>query len=309
MTASAFSTPGGGHPSTTIARPARARLNPQGLARRDAGLMSCIVADPGFVPVSIDLSAGEPSVTSHYSRDPNYLYATVDGVAKPPHYRGPVLMIDDIYLMTMSVSPLTADLMRQLFHEQRYPAGSFADQWLAAPDVIRDSLKKLRQFAKILCLGIGYGMQPKKMVESAYNAGYVLTLEQARAFYRAYWDLFAGVRALTDRLGRQMAARGSIVNPFGYRLKCPPRKAFNYFIQSSVSGIMHVFLAKLAAAAPYSLFEVCIHDELVMSVPAGRLDDFRRDKQRANDSLNADLKWSVAIRTGFAPGSNWFEAK
>lgn len=272
--------------------------------------MKCILPEVDHVTVSIDLAAGEPTVTAHWSQDVRYRYATIDGVGKPPYYADDnVLMIDDIYIMCMSVSPMGRELVWETFHDRKFDGRSFVEQWVADAEVIKSALKKQRQFHKILALGIGYGMQPKKMCESSYNAGYSLSLDEARAFHKAYWKLFRGVKGLADRLERQVRNEGQLINPFGYRLTPEPRKAFNYFIQSSVSGIMHVFCAKLMAIAPYSKFVTVIHDELVVDTPVDRVDEFKAAAREATDSLNEDLKWSVDIRTGFVVGRNWYEAK
>jgi DNA polymerase I-like protein with 3'-5' exonuclease and polymerase domains len=286
-----------------------ARLNVQGLARRDAGLMSCIGAEPGRTLVSIDLSAGEPTVTAHYSRDPNYCYATFDGVGQRPFYRDGILMIDDIYVMCMSVSPIGAQIIRDMFEQQLFDGRSFADQWVTDSDVIKSAIKVQRNLHKMLALALGYGMGPKKMVKQCKDSGYDLDIKTAEKFYAAYWSLFAGVRRLADQLAYRIKRDGHIVNAFGYRLTPPPHKAFNYLIQSSVSGIMHVYNAKLFALAPYANFVTVIHDELLCDVPTDMLDQFRIDRQAACDSLNADLNWTTKVRVGFAYGTNWYEAK
>ncbi len=285
------------------------RLNVQGLARRDPGLMRCILPEEDHRTVSIDLGAGEPTVTAHFSQDPFYRYACFDGVGKPPLYCNGVLKIDDIYLMTMSVSPIGRKLMWDTYHNHKFNGKNFVEQWLEDPEVIKTYFKKMRQLHKMLALALGYGMGPRKMIKQCYDNGFAMDEATAKAFYRAYWELFAGVRRLADKLARMVEMQGFIVNPFGYRMTPPPHKAFNYFIQSSVSGIMHVFCYKLMTVAPYAHFSTVIHDELVADVPVTRLDDFRAAKELATVSLNEDLKWSVNIRTGFAVGDNWYEAK
>jgi DNA polymerase I-like protein with 3'-5' exonuclease and polymerase domains len=159
------------------------------------------------------------------------------------------------------------------------------------------------------CLGLSYGMGAKKAVKTLYEQGFILSQADAKKFHTSYWQLFSGVKRLADRLGRIAEEDGYIVNPFGYRLIVSPFKAFNGFIQSSVSGALHVFSAKLMAAAPYARWITCIHDELLVDIPADMVDQFRKDAQAATDSLNEDLRWTVAIRTGFAVGRNWHEAK
>ncbi len=287
-----------------------ARLNVQGLSRRDKGLMSCILPDTNYTVASIDLSAGEPTVTSHFSRDPNYLWATFDGVGKAPEYRNGTLMIDDIYLMTMSVSPLGREKIADAFHNGRFKNGlTFTEAWLLDPEIIKSHFKEERKVHKILALGLGYGMGAEKMCKQMYDNGYTLDLKTAKDFKYAYWNLFSGVKAFSHRLSKIVESKGYIINPFGYRLSPDPHKAFNYYIQSSVSGIMHVYGIKIFAAAPYVKFITCIHDEFLLAVPNDKLEQFRIDKDFATKSLNDDLKWSVEIRTGLVYGNNWYEAK
>lgn len=290
-----------------------ARLNVQGLARREKGLMSCLIPDDDEVFVSVDLSAGEPTVTTHFSKDPMYRYACFDGVGKIPSYSpNNVLMIDDIYLMTMSVSPIGKAQMLEVYHNT-YGGLTFQEQWLKDPEHIQKTvLKKERQFHKILALALSYGMGPRKMVKSAYDSGNNLDLVDAKKFFKAYWELFSGIARLGKALEAAFVRDGHLVNAFGYRLvpdKKESYKCLNYFIQSSVSGIMHVLNAKFFALAPYCKFVTVIHDELIFSVQSSRLEESRLAMTRAVESLNQDLAWSVKIRTGWAPGNNLYEAK
>jgi len=286
-----------------------ARLNVQGLARRDKLLMGCIRPAEGHDCVSIDLSAGEPTVCTHFSKDPVYRYCTFDGIGKAPFYRNGYLWIDDIYLTTASINPLHAAAVKDAFENGVYEAGTFAQQWLKDPEVIKTALKAIRQFNKMAQLGFSYGMGPKKFVKQARDAGYTIPLADAQTLYKAYWKLFAGVKSFIDRCSKQVERDTYLVNPFGYRLKCDPHKAFNAYIQSSVSGIMHVFLKFLAEEAPYMILLTVIHDEIVAECPIDRVEEFRQAKERAEDRLNDALKWNVKVRTGFVTGKNWFEAK
>lgn len=287
-----------------------AKLNVQGLARRDPGLMRCIEPDAGNVLVSVDLSAGEPTCTTHYSGDKNYYDATFGMVGKAPYYHGDVLKIDDIYLTGMSVSPIGRKEMFEAFHS-RYGTASFAEKWLEDKDFFtKGALGKSRSLHKTLILGLGYSMGPRKLVKSAYEKGHVISYPTAKEFFNAYWTLFSGVKALGNRLEKVFAAKGFLVNDFGYRL-IPDAgyKCLNYFIQSSVSGVMHVLSEKFFGLCDFAQFVTVIHDELLFEVPAARLNEAKVLMERAEDSLNADLGWSVRIRTGWAPGRDWYEAK
>ncbi len=287
-----------------------AKLNVQGLARRDEGLMRCILPEPGHTVVSADLSSGEPTVTAHYSNDANYYDAAFGYVGKAPEYRGELLKVGDIYLTVMSVSPIGADTMRDAFHST-YGGVTFAEKWLENPEYFtKGELKKPRQLHKLLTLGLGYSMGPKKLVIQARDHGFTLPLSTAKAFYAAHWRLFSGVQALGKRLEATYAQRGYLVNDFGYRLKPDaPYKALNYFIQSSVSGIMHVLCEKFFSLCPYARFITVIHDEIVFECPTDRLAEAKVLMQNAESSLNADLGWGVKIRVGWAEGRDWYEAK
>ena len=286
-------------------------LNVQGLARKEPLLMSCLVPEPGHVFVSVDLSAGEPTVTSHFSKDHYYFQACFGMVGKAPYYdESGVLLIDDLYLMLASVSPVGRETMRRAF-DADWGGKTFSQQWLDDAEVIKAKLKKTRAFHKVLCLAMAYGQGPRGMVNFAYDQGHSLKLNDAKALYAAYWEtLFPGVKRLGDALKNQFKTRGYLLNPFGYRL-VPESDylALNYFIQSSVSGVMKVLEEKFYAITPEAKFVTCIHDEAVFSIPEGLVDVAKDNMSKAVESLNTDLGWSVKIRTGWAVGHNLYEAK
>lgn len=301
-----------------VPREVRTRLNPQGLARKDKGLMSAIVPDPGHVFVSCDLSSGEPTVTAHYSKDRNYFDACFGMVGKRPIFttRG-VLKIDNLYLTVMSQSPMGREIAKHLY-SAKYGGQSFAERWKTnAPyegspfqDYVKDQIKGAYAFHKMGTLGMGYGMGPKKFQAAAYDAGHNITLKEAQGFYSTYWTLFTGLRVFAAHCERQYKAKGYLVNDFGYRLvPDQPFKSFNYVIQSSVSGIMHVIAAQFFARAPFCAFLFVIHDEVVFSCPEGRVEEARAAMQGATDALNEMLGWKVKVRVGFKTGTNLYEAK
>jgi len=288
-----------------------ARLNPQGLARRDKGLMRCILPPFGMTVVSADLSSGEPTCTAHYSQDRNYYDAVFGMVKKEPYYTSDgLLKIGDIYLTTMSVSPLGKKTMLEVF-QNTYNGVPFAQKWVEDEEYFtKNVLKKERALHKILALGLSYSMGPKKLVTQARDAGHAIDYPTAKAFYNAYWQLFEKVRFFGKRLEYVFKQKRFLVNQFGYRLVPDAEyKCLNYFIQSSVSGIMHVLCEKFFALAPWCRFITVIHDEVIFECPTPRLAEAKVLMQRAEESLNADLGWSVKVRVGWAEGGNWYEAK
>lgn len=290
----------------------RVRLNPQGLARKDKPLMSAIVPDDGEVFVSCDLSSGEPTCTAHYSRDQNYYDCTFGMVGRAPYYTpSGILKIDNIYYSVMSISPMGKAIVLDMFNA-KYGGASFADSWAdeAFRDKVKDSIKAQYAFHKIGTLGMGYGMGPRKFQQTAYDNGHVISFTDAKGFFNAYWGLFPDVRRFADLAAAGFKAKGYMVNDFGYRLiPDQPYKAFNYFIQSSVSGIMHVLCSVFFALAPYATFLLVIHDEVIFSCPKERVEEARAAMKQAEERLNQMLGWRVRVRVGFAVGNNLYEAK
>jgi DNA polymerase I-like protein with 3'-5' exonuclease and polymerase domains len=270
--------------------------------------MSSMVPDEGHSFVSVDLSAGEPTVVSHYSGDKNYTDACFNMVNKEPYFdENGYLKIDDIYLTAASFSPLGRQATLDAW------SVSYANVLLGREkqrDTFKEHLKRVRDLHKVLVLGIGYAMGPKKMVKSCHDKGYSISLKDARAFYNAYWQWCPKVKELSENLTARFNRDGYLVNDFGYRLiPDADYKALNYWIQSSVSGIVNVLIAKFFPICPFAEFVTVIHDELIFSCPTDRLPEAKAAMDTAVASLNDDLNWTVKVRCGWAVGSNLYEAK
>lgn len=285
-----------------------ARLNVQGLARQDKGLMTCMIPDDSLVFVSIDMTAGEPSVTTHLTKDKMYRYACFDGIGKAPFYKNGILHIDDIYLMYASVAPIFAEEVRKAFDE-KYDGLTFAEQWIKDSERIKARLKRVRKNSKWQALGFAYGLGPKKLKTQAYDQGFTMEDDQCLACYKAYWQLFKGIKTYKGILSQAMEERGWLENPFGFRYTCPPHTAFNYMIQSSVSSILNWFTSELMERASYAQFVTIIHDELIAQVPIDKVEQFCTLKEEVANDINKSLRWSVELRFGFAVGENMYEAK
>lgn len=285
------------------------KLNPQASARQEKLLLSCVKPPESHIFISRDLAAGEPTVICHYSQDHNYHDAAFGMQGKLPYYAGDLLKINDIYLTGMSFSPMHSGLMRELFHT-KFGTISFSEQWLIDKEVILGQVKKQRKLSKIMVLGLGYSMGPKKMVKQAYDAGYTVTLPQAQEFFKNYWLWAADVKRFGDRMSKLFKQQGYLVNQFGFRLT-PDKdyKALNYMIQSSVSGLMNVLIPQILTACPHEKFVGIIHDELISYGPKSLVDTSKSGTILAQKQLNETLKWRVPMQVGFVTGNNLYEAK
>ena len=288
----------------------RFKLNSQGLARADKGLMQCLKPQKGNLIISVDCSQLEPTVISHYTKDPVYKYAAFDGVGKEPFYQNGVLMIDDMYLMTASTWPIMDKLVEKAFNRD-WNGKTFQQQWLADNELIKGALKKeFRAVAKAGVLALGYGAGWKKLKQMFYENGFEITAKEAKQMHKAYWNLYAYVKAFANHCAKKVETDGCIVNDFGYRLTPEPHKAFNAVIQSSASGVLDLL--------QMNFFDICkhvkrraharglIHDEILFEVPKEFEAECRQDMQRAVDRLNEQLGWDVPIRTGWQSGENHY---
>lgn len=287
-------------------------LNVQAMARRDEGLMTCIVADEGYTFVSRDMSAGEPTIITHFTEDPYYRYFCFDGLGKRPYYDGSVLMIDDIYLAFASVSPMFAADIRKAFDHTTYDGMSFAEAWVKDSEIIKNSkvIKAIRKNAKWICLAFGYSLGPKTLYKKAIEAGMQVTRKQCNDSFKAYWQLFRDIKNFCERIEKHVEQHGWFVNNFGYRFVPQElRKAFNGFIQSSVSGLFHWEGVLIEEEAPYALYISTIHDEELNMVPLDKVEEFKQAQNRVVKKMNEQLKWTVDLRFGFCEGKDFYTAK
>lgn len=286
------------------------KLNIQAIARSDKRLMSCLQPDSGMITVSSDGLAAEPTIISHYSNDKNYKYAAFDGVGKPAYYdeKTGLLMLSDIYLMGASVNPCTSERIREAFNDTYGGVKGF-DKWAEDDEFIKNQVKKERKMNKSQVLGLGYGLGAKKLVTNSYDQGFVITYDDAKKIHYNYWNvMFPDVAKLRDFLSMRVGKEGHIINPFGFRLIPEKRKALNYFVQSSVNGIIDIMVAKFFTKASYAKFRTIIHDEIVFDVPIEKEEEAKIKLQECVDEINALLNWSVKVRFGWKSGFNWYDA-
>ncbi len=284
-------------------------VNVQALSRRDHGLMSRLLPDPGFVFVGSDMSAGEPTIITEFTKDQNYKYFCFDGVGKRPFYDGNLMKIDDIYLAYASVCPMFAADMKTAF-DTGWEGLSFADWWMKDPEYVKGKLKKIRKNAKWILLGLGYGLGAKSLYPKALEAGLKVTMKDCKGAFDIYWWLFSDIKAYADRLEKHTKKVGWFENPFGYRFAPTEyRKCFNGMIQSSVSGLFHWYGILMKEINPFALYVTTIHDENIYMCPEDKVEDFAKGLKRLTEHINSELKWSVDLRFGIVTGKNLYECK
>lgn len=287
-------------------------LNIQALPRRNKDFMSCVLPREGNIFASIDSVGCEPTVISEYTGDVNYKNIVFDMKGKTPHWINNTLILDDIYLSVLSMTPFGRTYLKDIWDNHRFPAGSFAEQWLVDSEVVKAVVKKYRTIAKIAVLASGYSAGPTKIHKAINEAGFVISETDARNLHNAFWKLFAGVKRYAEDCSKNALANGlRVINRFGQVMwLTSPHKAFNAEIQSSVNPIMQEFTRFLLQQSPYAHFVTFVHDEAIIELPVDKVEEFKAAHAIATQKVNEFLDWKrVKMSFGFAVGANLYEAK
>ncbi len=308
------------------------KLNAQGLARKEKGLMSCLVVeDPENCEFcSFDLKAGEPTIIANFSRDKNYIKIARDMNGVKPYWdEQGILITNDFYVTYMSLSPITRDLIRKMWDDGIFEKwvetdGKCVTDYIEKEDVIinGEPAEKItlkfsdkRTDHKILFLMTNYGCSFKKAQESMAERNNDLSAKDAKRMIENYWRvLFPEVGKLRDRLIMVIEKTGWLITPFGFRV-CPDeaRLAYNYTIQSSVSVIMKELVVYMQSLIDKGEFDAelvtIIHDELIYRIRKDQTDRFYAALQGKADEITKRLKWVCPIQLGCKKGSNLYTAK
>lgn len=282
-------------------------INVQGLSRRDIEQQKCFAADEGQVFVFTDLRSAEPTILANYSKDPNYLAATLHMIGKRPYYnKDGLLMISCPYIMIASVFPKWAKEIRDVFESTDYPGGvSGFDYWVIDDDHVKKKVKK-RNNAKSLALAIVYGMGAKHMVEKANKEKFELAMSEAKEFKNLFWKTFKQAKILGDKLASMYTAVGHLENEFGYVVyPSADYKCLNAIIQSTVSGLIDWFSMMFFARCKEAAFVTVIHDELLFSIPTERESDIKKLFYKVQDELNSQLGWEAPVSFGWTTSNTW----
>lgn len=179
--------------------------------------------------------------------------------------------------------------------------------------------KEQRALAKAINFGLMYGMS-----EYGLAARTDLSQEEARAFIETYFTRFRGVKRYLERIKAQAYEQGYVETILGRRRYFPElqsrsanalrqraeRAAINMPIQGSAADVI-----KLAMIRLYD--ELCrrdgdaamvlqVHDELVLEVPTGELDEVR---DLVVTTMSEAYALRVPLKVDAAVGKNWMELK
>ena len=150
-----------------------------------------------------------------------------------------------------------------------------------------------------------------------------ITLEEAKAFIKQYFERFAGVRAWLDRTIDEARQRGFVETLFGRRRYIPElrdrnfsirafgeRTATNSPLQGSAADLIKIAMIRIHAALDQADLRakmlLQVHDELVFEIPESEQSDAGALVKREMEGV-ASLRVPLVVSVG--AGKNWIDAK
>ncbi|HEY7195128.1 MAG TPA: DNA polymerase I [Gemmatimonadales bacterium] len=150
-----------------------------------------------------------------------------------------------------------------------------------------------------------------------------ITLEEAKAFIKQYFERFAGVRAWLDRTIEEARQKGFVETLFGRRRYIPElrdrnfsirafgeRTATNSPLQGSAADLIKIAMIRIHAALRAAKLDakmlLQVHDELVFEVAepeVSRAGDLAKREMEGVANLRVPLVVTVGV------GKNWVDAK
>lgn len=255
----------------------------------------CFIADPGYTYFSIDFSQIEPRLAAAISKDPELLAVYHEG--------------RDLY----------SEVASALFGIPVPPNWKTNVEWL----------KKYRLPAKIITLGVFYGMGARKLYEELLRQGCGtpeaprFDIEACEALLQKWFETYAGVAALVDQtLAEARRAGGWASTALGRRRFLPAlflpgmrypesklreeaeRQVFNHLIQGTAQEQMKFAMLRVWPAAQRREFEplLQIHDELVgQTLFPETVKALATTMQTVYDGVDLLTEWTT--------GSSWGDVK
>jgi DNA polymerase-1 len=178
-------------------------------------------------------------------------------------------------------------------------------------------LKEQRRHAKAINFGLIYGMSAFGLTRSSD-----LTLGEAEAFVKAYFQRFPGVKSYLDNTRKLAASQGYVETLLGRRRYFPAlkgqmsqalrnreeREAINSPIQGTAADIMKIAMLRiqpgLAEAGLRARMLLQVHDEIVLECPQPELE---RTARVVQGIMEGAYPLSIPLSTEARWGYNWGE--
>lgn len=177
---------------------------------------------------------------------------------------------------------------------------------------------EMRRTAKAVNFGIIYGLSPMGL---SREIG--ISLEEARSFIEAYFNLFQGVRQFREKAIQEARQRGWVSTLLGRKRPITgissankqkrtqaERVAINTIIQGSAADLIKVAMVKahrqLEETGSQAILLIQIHDELLLELPEQEL---AATTQVLREVMTQALLLRVPIKVNVKVGKNWMEVE
>ncbi len=175
--------------------------------------------------------------------------------------------------------------------------------------------KDMRSFAKRVNFGLLYGMGAFRLARDSD-----LTLAEADAFIKAYFERLPRVREYLDKAKRLAASEGYLTTMFGHRRYFPAlqgtgnrqlrasaeREAINMPIQGTAADIIKKAMVTLHHELPqrglHARMILQVHDELVFETPVGELHE---TAALVIETMEGAADLLAPLRANAQAGANW----
>jgi DNA polymerase-1 len=175
--------------------------------------------------------------------------------------------------------------------------------------------KNMRRHAKSINFGLIYGMSVFGLTRTTE-----LTLAEAEAFVKTYFQKFPGVKRYLDGIRKQAAQQGYVETLLGRRRYFPAlqskanvqvknreeREAINAPVQGTAADIIKIAMLRIPAALNEAGLKakmlLQVHDELVFECPKNELKETARIVQEVMENA---YPLSIPLSTEARYGGNW----
>jgi DNA polymerase-1 len=183
---------------------------------------------------------------------------------------------------------------------------------------VDDVTPEMRAQAKTVNFATLYGQGPFSL---ARQLG--ITRDEARAFIDTYFERFSGVRTFLDEQVDMAREMGYVETLLGRRRYVPELKARNWNvrqfgervaqntpIQGTAADLIKRAMidvhAALEATGSGARLLLQVHDELLLEVPEGEVDDVRDVVVKR---MEGAMTLNVPLVADWGVGANWYECK
>ena len=257
--------------------------------------------------VASDVGSAEPNIMLNLSDDPTLKSVLYEMKGQRPMWdkRG-VLLSDSLYITVMSSGPLLGPVLKRL-------GESWLDVYEKNSDDGKDALGGTYKVCKQVVLAALYGMGASRLSHEMADIGLSLSPKQCRAILDSLWDSISQLKEVRDifayEFKQAFKQKQPYVTPFGFIL--PTEKssdALNYVAQSSVAAWIRTLNNKLFSRDVAEL--VCvIHDEVIVQVENGRLEEYRDWLLRCVKETNELFQLQYPMQLGWKVADSFYGFK